>query len=60
MILILYLDSEVEQANLKAAKARLPAVKRNYKRINSLFKTGSVSQGTVDEAEADLLLYKGK
>jgi membrane fusion protein (multidrug efflux system) len=57
---ILYLDSEVEKANLKSAKARLPAAKRNFERINSLFKSGSVSQGQVDEAEADYLALQGQ
>jgi len=57
---IIYLDSEVEQANLKSAKARLPAVERNFKRINSLFKTGSVSQGDMDQAEADFLALQGQ
>ncbi|PKG39561.1 efflux RND transporter periplasmic adaptor subunit [Psychromonas sp. Urea-02u-13] len=57
---IVYLDSEVEKANLKASKGRLPAVQRNYKRMLSLFKKGSVSQGKVDEAEADLLTLQGQ
>ena len=57
---IIYLNSEVEQANLKSAKARLPAVERNFKRINSLFKTGSVSQGDMDQAKADFLALQGE
>jgi len=57
---IIYLDSEVEQANLKSAKARLPSVERNFKRINALFKSGSVSQGEIDQAEADYLALQGQ
>ncbi|WP_022940919.1 efflux RND transporter periplasmic adaptor subunit [Psychromonas hadalis] len=57
---LVYLDSEVEKANLKASKGRLPAVERQYKRMLSLFKKGSVSQGKVDEAEADLLTLQGQ
>jgi len=57
---LVYLDSEVEQANLKASQGRLPSVKRNYTRMLSLFKKGSVSQGDVDIAEADLLALQGQ
>ncbi|MEW6998915.1 efflux RND transporter periplasmic adaptor subunit [Colwelliaceae bacterium BS250] len=57
---IVYLDSDVEKANLKAAQARLPAVKRNYKRLDSLFVNGSVSQGDVDNAEAEFLALQGQ
>ena len=57
---IIYLDAEVEKANLKAAKGRISAVKGNYKRMSSLFKKGSVSQGQVDDAEAELLALQGQ
>jgi len=57
---LIYLDSEVEKANLKSARARLPAAERNFKRMNSLFKSGSVSQGDVDAAEADYLALQGQ
>ena len=57
---IIYLDSEVERANLKAAQGRFPAVESNYKRMSSLFKKGSVSQGQVDDAEADYLALQGE
>ncbi|WP_028862322.1 efflux RND transporter periplasmic adaptor subunit [Psychromonas aquimarina] len=57
---LIYLDSEVEKANLKASQGRMPAVERNYKRMVSLFKKGSVSQGKVDEAEAELLTLQGQ
>jgi membrane fusion protein (multidrug efflux system) len=57
---LVYLDSEVERANLKASQGRLPAIERNYKRMLSLFKKGSISQGQVDEAEADLLTLQGQ
>ena len=57
---LVYLDSEVEKANLKASKGRLSSVQRNYKRMLSLFKKGSVSQGDVDSAEAELLTLQGQ
>lgn len=57
---LVYLDSEVEKANLKASQGRLSSVERNYKRMLSLFKKGSVSQGDVDSAEADLLALQGQ
>lgn len=57
---LIYLDSDVEQANLKAAKGRMPAVERNYKRMSSLFTKGSVSQGKVDDAEAEFLALQGQ
>lgn len=57
---LVYLDSEVEKANLKASKGRLTSVERNYKRMLSLFKKGSISQGKVDEAEAELLTLQGQ
>jgi len=57
---LIYLDAEVEKANLKAATGRLPAVQRNYKRMTSLFKNGSVSQGKVDDAEAEFLALQGQ
>jgi membrane fusion protein (multidrug efflux system) len=57
---LIYLDSEVETANLKAAQGRMPAVERNYKRMKSLLKKGSVSQGQVDDAEAEFLALQGQ
>lgn len=57
---IIYLDSTVEKANLKSAKVRLPAARRNFKRITSLFKTGSTSQGQVDDAEAEYLALQSQ
>lgn len=57
---LVYLDTAVEKANLKASKGRLYSVERNYKRMLSLFKKGSVSQGDVDSAEADLLALQGQ
>jgi membrane fusion protein (multidrug efflux system) len=57
---LVYLDSEVELANLKAAQGRLTAVQSNYTRIHSLFSKGSVSQGDVDDAEAELLALQGQ
>lgn len=57
---LVYLDSEVEKANLKASQGRLSSIQRNYKRMLSLFKKGSVSQGDVDNAEAELLTLQGQ
>lgn len=57
---LVYLDSEVEKANLKAAKGKMPAVERNYERMTALFKKASVSQGQVDEAQADFLSLQGQ
>ena len=47
------LNTELETANLRAAKARLPAVRRQQRRIASLYKTGSASEGQKDEALAE-------
>ncbi|MFT6984909.1 MAG: membrane fusion protein (multidrug efflux system) [Psychromonas sp.] len=57
---LIYLDSEVEVANLKAAQGRMPAVERNYKRMSALLGKGSVSQGQVDDAEAEFLALQGQ
>jgi len=58
--LLLSLDSQVEKANLKASQGRISAVESNYKRMVSLFKNGSVSQGEVDDAEGELLTLQGQ
>ena len=58
--LLVEFDTEVEKANLKTAKAKLPAIKRNYKRMKTLLRKGSVSQGSADEAEADYLSLQGE
>jgi membrane fusion protein (multidrug efflux system) len=58
--ILILLDMEVEKANLKSAKGKLPAVKRQYDRLVSLLKKGSVSQGKVDEAQADFLSLQGQ
>ena len=58
--ILLSLDMNVEKANLKAAQGKLPAVKRQYRRMVALFKKGSVSQGQADEAEANLLSLQGQ
>lgn len=57
---LIHLDSQVEVANLKAAQGRMPAVERNYKRMKSLLGKGSVSQGQVDDAEAEFLALQGQ
>jgi len=57
---IVFLDSSVERANLKAAQGQFPAVERNYKRMKSLLKNGSVSQGQADDAESEYLSLQGQ
>ncbi|HIP75765.1 MAG TPA: efflux RND transporter periplasmic adaptor subunit [Psychromonas hadalis] len=57
---LIQLGMEVEKANLKSAKGKLPAVKRQYKRMVSLLRKGSVSQAKVDEAQANLLSLQGQ
>ncbi len=57
---LVYLDSTVERANLKAAQGKMPAVKRNLERMRSLLKNGSVSQGKMDDAEAEYLALQGE
>lgn len=57
---LISLDTEVEKANLKAAKGRMPAVQSNYKRMSLLLKKGSVSQGQVDDAQAEFLALQGE
>lgn len=52
---IIYLDSSVERANLKSAKASLPSVERNFKRMNALLKKGAGSQAQVDDAKSSYL-----
>jgi membrane fusion protein (multidrug efflux system) len=47
------LDTEVEQANLNSARARLPASEAKYKRYKGLYKKGSVSKESYDTAEAE-------
>jgi len=51
--ILVELDASVEQANLRSAKGRLPAVKAQYERMSKLYKDGSVSRGQLDSAEAD-------
>ncbi|WP_094751420.1 efflux RND transporter periplasmic adaptor subunit [Psychromonas sp. CD1] len=57
---LIYLDSDVEKANLRAAKGKMPAIKRNFKRMKALFLKGSVSQGQVDDAQSDYLSLQGE
>jgi membrane fusion protein (multidrug efflux system) len=51
--LLLELDSTVEQANLKAAQARLPAAKSNYQRALRLYKNKTGSKQSLDNAESE-------
>ncbi|MDN3679617.1 efflux RND transporter periplasmic adaptor subunit [Vibrio tapetis subsp. quintayensis] len=46
------LDSAVERANLKSTQARLPAAEAKFKRYEGLYKKGSVSKESFDEAKA--------
>jgi membrane fusion protein (multidrug efflux system) len=52
---LLTLDSKVEQATLKSAQARLPAAEAKFERYKGLFKRGSISQESYDEARASYL-----
>ncbi|WP_367987625.1 efflux RND transporter periplasmic adaptor subunit [Vibrio sp. NTOU-M3] len=55
---LVMLDSQVEKANLKSAKAKLPAAEAKYKRYKGLFKKGSISKEAYDEAEANYFSLK--
>ncbi|MGC9458392.1 efflux RND transporter periplasmic adaptor subunit [Vibrio genomosp. F10] len=50
---LVLLDSEVEIANFKSTKARLPAAEAKYKRYQGLYKKGSISKEAYDDAEAN-------
>ena len=58
--LLVTLDSEVEQANLAAAKSRLPAAKSSYERNQQLYKRNSVSKKTLDDAQAEYLALRAE
>lgn len=49
------LDSKVEKANLKSSQSRLPAAKAKFERYKGLYKKGSLSHESYDEAEASYL-----
>jgi membrane fusion protein (multidrug efflux system) len=51
--LLLELDTTVEQANLKAAQARLPAAKSNYQRALRLYKQNTGSKQNLDNTESE-------
>ncbi|WKE65611.1 efflux RND transporter periplasmic adaptor subunit [Gallaecimonas kandeliae] len=51
--LLAALDNSVEQANLKAAQAKMPAAKAQYERLKTLYRDKSASKGQLDEAEAN-------
>jgi len=53
--LLVELNSEVEIANLKSAKAKLKAAKSKYHRYESLYKKNAVSKEDLDESEANYL-----
>ena len=50
---LVLLNSDVEKANLKSAKAKLPAAEAKYKRYQGLYQKGSISKEAYDEAEAN-------
>ncbi len=49
---LIALDSDVENANLQSSQARLPAAKAKYIRYQGLYKKGSISKESYDDAEA--------
>lgn len=51
--ILLELDADVEKANLRSTQGRLPSVQANLKRTRQLLARGSVSQGQLDEAQAN-------
>ena len=55
---LVMLDSSVEKADLKSAEAKLPAAQAKYKRYQGLYKKGSVSKETLDDAEASYFSLK--
>ncbi|MDU8923649.1 efflux RND transporter periplasmic adaptor subunit [Pasteurellaceae bacterium LIM206] len=50
--LLVELDSSVEQANLAAYEAQLPALRATYQRYANLIKSNSVSQTDLDNAKS--------
>ena len=50
--LLIELDSDVEKANLAAYQAQLTSVQANYQRYVTLFRSKSVSQSELDNAES--------
>lgn len=51
--ILLELDADVEKANLRSTQGRVPSVQANLKRTRQLLARGSVSQGQLDEAQAN-------
>ncbi len=49
---LVQLDSKVEKANLRSSQARLPAAEAKFKRYKGLYKKGSISKESYDDAEA--------
>lgn len=58
--LLVNLDATVEQANLEAAQAKLPAIEAQAKRLQKLYGQGSISEGQRDEAVANFLSLKAE
>ncbi len=50
--LLVSLNSDVEKANLRSSKVRLPAAEAKYQRYKGLYQKGSVSKEAFDDAEA--------
>ncbi|WP_100643031.1 efflux RND transporter periplasmic adaptor subunit [Alteromonas facilis] len=53
-------DVSLEQANLKAAKARLKLAQTNYQRLAQLFREKRVSENEVDASEADVTIAEAE
>ncbi|MDK2596193.1 efflux RND transporter periplasmic adaptor subunit [Pseudoalteromonas obscura] len=51
---LLQLDTSIDEANLKAAKARVKLAKSTYARVVKLLKQKRISPDEVDKAEADV------
>ncbi|WP_305813167.1 efflux RND transporter periplasmic adaptor subunit [Photobacterium leiognathi] len=47
------INSNVEESSLQSTKAKLPAVEATYKRYQDLYRKGSVSKSSLDEAKAN-------
>lgn len=50
--MLVRLDAQVEQANLKAKQVQLPALKADYERLARLYRQKSVSRQDLDNAES--------
>ncbi|PSU67762.1 efflux transporter periplasmic adaptor subunit [Photobacterium phosphoreum] len=53
--LLVSINSNVEQSNLQSTEAKLPSVEASYQRYKDLYRKGSVSKSSLDEAKANYL-----